>query len=101
MIVFFPEDIFSEYVQLGPSTAGALTVQGPRLLLRWTAFAIIPLPARSYLKNVWRESNERKGNKGYGVRAMSVLCIEPVCCHSRKRWNSSYSSGRESLACGP
>ena len=52
MIVFFPEDICSEYVQLGPSTACVLTLQGPRLLLRWTGFAIIPLPARSYLKMV-------------------------------------------------
>ena len=51
MIVFFPKDIFSEYVQLGPSTAPTVRLHGPGLL-RWTGLAKIFLTAGSSLKKV-------------------------------------------------
>ena len=50
MIVFFPEDIFSEYVQLGPSIAAVVRLQGPGLL-RWTGLAKISLSDWSCLKS--------------------------------------------------
>ena len=70
MIVFFPEDICSEYVQLGPSIAGVLL-----LLMRRTGFAIIPLPARSYLKKVRGnqiKQEKRTGNKGRETCLLSL-----------------------------
>ena len=51
MIVFFPEDIFSEYVQLGSSVATIVSFQGPGLL-HWTCLATISLFAGSCLKKI-------------------------------------------------